>query len=97
MRNSKLSIQEIAELDETKRKETRKSGFSLMTIRDRGWSVIKNYLGNDVRIVWNTTREPWPGEAIDNIPNGMIRIDVPKGTKSILVDVEDLNKWTRWA
>lgn len=95
MRKSTLSAQEIAELDEMKRKQTRQSGLSLMPIRDRGQAPLKNYAGGKVTAYWNTHRELQDGEARREVPDGMFLIDA-NGT-TLAFNAEELKGLLRWA
>lgn len=94
-RQSKLSAQEVAELDETKQRETRNSGLSLMDIRDRGYAYIRDYSGGSVTMHWNVHRPLKNGEARRVIPDGKVLFT--KGDTEIVFDVEELNKSLRWA
>lgn len=93
MRQSKLKREEINELDEFKRQESRKSGFSLMSVRDRGWGRVG---GSDVVLEWHVPRDKRPaGVPYRNVPTGMVVLHI--GKESALINVEDLLKLTRWA
>lgn len=89
MRTSRLSAQEIAELDEANKKETRKQGFALMPIRDRGHARLSS--GADVR--WHTDKWTTQGNFMlrSTVPSGMFEID------GKLYDAEELRKYLRWA
>lgn len=87
MRKSSLSAQESNELDEINRQETRKTGFTLMEIRDRGWAR----LSNGSLLQWHTDRPPREYEARQSIRNGDILIDGKP------FNAEDLMKYLRWA
>lgn len=95
MRKSSLSEAEIADLDDSTRKETRKSGFDLMSERDRGWSVVHDEQGTRVAVLWNTKRKPQEGEAIRNIPEGKVVFESSEGT--LVFDIDQLKRAIRWA
>lgn len=100
MRKTTLSAQEIAEMDETKRKQTRNKGLKLMPVRDRG----KATLSNGITVRWHGVPTPHiigeaGGQRIEatdrHIPDGMFGI-VIKG-ETILFNAEELSKYLRWA
>lgn len=86
MRKTNLSAQEIAEMDDSQRVEARKSGYSLMSVRDRGNTV----LSNGVRIFWNI-RKPENYTHYRSVPVGTVELD------GKLYDAEELQKFLRWA
>ena len=84
MRKSTLSQQEIAELDEMKAKQTRGAGLSLMSVRDRGYTT----LSNGKRVHWHVRKGGWGNRSVQP---GTIVID------DVAYNVEELQKWIRWA
>lgn len=94
-RKSKLSAQEIAELDETKTREVRNLGLKMMPIRDIGSAQLSN--GKVVR--WHGKPTPIDYET----PHGAMTITeghVPSGTFEVdgtLYNAEELRKYLRWA
>lgn len=97
MRKSTLSEQEIAELDEFQKKETRAAGLALMPVRDRG--VAK--LSNGVTVYWNHPKrehEPVNGVTTYSTPrvaDGQFGISVDG--KLIVFNAEELMRHLRWA
>ncbi len=96
MRQSKFSAQEVAEMDETKQKQTRNNGFKLMSVRDLGYKK----LSNGASVLWHTDNPP------TDIQNGVevTQGTIPEGTfgirvdgQTILFDAEELQKYLRWA
>lgn len=92
MRNSKITAQEVeaAEIAADERRRSRNNGFSLMSVRDRGWTR----LNNGVVMLWPTDREPMPGEAITSVPKGKFVLVI--NGKSHLFDADDFQKSLRW-
>lgn len=86
MRKTKLSAEEIAELDENTQRETRKSGFSLMSVRDQGTTV----LSNGSRVYWHIAKPQYYSHH-RSVPDGTLEID------GKLFDAEELRKYLRWA
>lgn len=85
---SKYSAQQITEMEEVKQKDTRKSGFALMSTRDKGITTLSN--GVVVK---------WHGKDFEN-GSGATEHTVPAGTfmiNNILYDAEELRHWLRWA
>ncbi len=87
MRKSRLSQEEVAELDEFKRRDTRNSGYNLMSVRDRGWSR----LSNGSLLQWHTDSPLRECEARQSVYNGDLLIDGKAFT------AEELMKYLRWA
>lgn len=87
MRKSRLSAEESNQLDEINRQETRKTGFSLMEIRDRGHATLSN--GSVLH--WHVNRPLKEGEARQTVPDGDLLIDGKP------FDAEELMKVIRWA
>lgn len=89
MRQTTLSAGEVAEMDETKNREQRSSGFALMGSRDSG--AVK--LSNGILMNWHVskpdTRYPYrriePGTFILRI-NG----------KDHVFDADEFGKFLRW-
>lgn len=86
MRQTKLSAQEVAELDASKQADTRKSGFKLMSVRDQGNTM----LSNGSRVFWHIPK-PQGYTHYRSIPPGTFEID------GKLFDAEELQKVLRWA
>lgn len=102
MRQSTLSAAEIADRDESNKKETRKSGFSLMSVRDRGF----NTLSNGVTVCWNHPKYEGDVSVTDDglevstvykskVPNGKFGMQI--GRQFIEFDAEELMRHLRWA
>lgn len=92
---SSVSSEEIEQIEEATQKSNRKSGFALMSVRDRGWAYIQSINGQRIRTHWHVDREPEEYEVMRNVPPGhflMVTDDA-----EILVDAEQLRKWLRWA
>lgn len=87
MRKSTLSQEEVAELDAFNKGETRKSGFNLMSDRDKGYAKLTN--GSEVQ--WHVDRPLRNYEARLFVRPGNIIIDGKK------FNVDELMKYTRWA
>lgn len=87
MRKSKLSAQEVAELDAFNKGETRNSGFGLMSVRDKGYTT----LNNGSLLQWHTNRPLREGEARQSVGDGYILID------GKIFSAEELMRFTRWA
>lgn len=95
MRKSSLSDAEIADLDESTRRESRKSGFGLMSERDGGTKV----LSNGVRVFWN---HPTYKDGDDNfayirkakVPDNHLGIVIDG--KLIVFNGEELKRALRW-
>lgn len=87
MRKSRLSQEEVAELDEINRQDTRNSGFNLMSTRDRGGTM----LSNGVVVEWHVDRPLKEGEARTRIYPGDFIID------GKVYDSEELMKYLRWS
>lgn len=94
MRKSHLSASEIEaeELEEYNRKRTRKRGYSMMSVRDRGYSI----LNNGVKIVWPVAGE-WSEEqggiqtkSGTGVPTGHFKLD------GKLYDADDFRRFLRW-
>lgn len=97
MRKSKLSAAAIAEMDESQRRETRASGFRLMSVRDSG----RARLSNGISVFWHHPARELPevnGVTVmetARVPAGYFGIDVDG--KMIIFDGEELQKYLRWA
>lgn len=97
MRKSKYKAQEITEIEEAKRRETRSTGLKLMGTRDSG----RDRLSNGVVVRWHTDNPPsytvitdthGDIEVTENtIPEGMLMLG------DVLYDAEELRKALRWA
>lgn len=98
-RKSKLSAQEIAEIDETNRIQTRKTGFGLMSARDRGWDRVKSMSGHSSHVLWHSNRPLQDYEARRDVPEGMFLLDVviEGKTHTLAYDVDEFRKAIRWA
>jgi len=86
MRKTKLSQEEIAELDATKAREARNAGLKLLPVRDRGWAKLSNGLS----VHWNTK---YANPVL--VPDGDFGIMV--NGKVYRFDAEELRKYLRWA
>lgn len=84
MRKTTLSEQDIAEMDESKAKQVRGNGLSLMSIRDRGFTTLRN----GKKIYWNTSTS-YSGRKL--VQPGYVILD------GVSYDVDELQKWLRWA
>lgn len=93
MRKTKLSAQEIKELDDTNKRATRNTGLAMMSVRDQGQASLKNYNGGDVKVAWHTPH--FNNGVRRDIPDGMFVID-HKG-ETLAFDAEELQKVLRWA
>lgn len=102
MRKSRLSAGEVAELDAFNRSETRKSGFDLIPMRDRGYADLKK----GGRVHWHfkpREREPYyfPDStkvttySLPCVADGEFGVEV--GGKLVVFDSEELMKHLRWA
>jgi hypothetical protein len=85
LRKSKMSALELEEQE--LRKESRKKGYSMMDIRDRGWAK----LSNGSIIEWSVDRPLAEGEVRRRIEKGTVILDEK------LYDVDELLRWLRWA
>ncbi len=90
MRTSKQKAIEL-EQQEGVRAEHRKSGLSLMEIRDRGWARLTN----GTTILWPVDRELDENEARRFVPEGHFIIDT--GKEDFLFETDEVQKWIRWA
>lgn len=81
---STLSQQEIAELDEMKAKQTRGAGLSLMSVRDRGFTMLRN----GKKMHWHTKQGGWGNKMVQP---GYVLID------GVAYSAEELQKFLRWA
>jgi len=93
MRKSKLTAEEIeaAELAADNRKKSRRDGFSLMAVRDRGIAE----LSNGIVVRW-PHKTKWSDE-INGISTR--ETSIPEGTFMIdnkLYDVDELQRFLRW-
>jgi len=101
MRKTSLSQQEVAELDETKAKEARKSGLNLIPERDRGYHRLRN----GVMVYWNhPTREHQPSshngieivtKTTPRVAPGEFGIEVDG--RIIRFDADELRMYLRWS
>jgi len=90
MRKSTLTSQEVSEMDKM---NNRKSGYALMSIKDRGFAR----LSNSVVVRWNAPT-PWSEPSGDKLQTR--RSTIPDGTfeiNGILFNAEELRKFLRWA
>jgi len=89
MRQSKLTADEIqaAEKAADERRRSRDNGFSLMSIRDRGWVRLET----GQILEWHTDRPLYEGEARQHVPEGHIMIDAQ------LFNVDEFQKFLRWS
>lgn len=91
MRKSTLDPQEVLERDEFERTQYRKAGLDLMPVRDKGAAK----LSNGVIIAWHTDRPLDDGEARGYVPDGHFTLTM--NNRTLLFNVEEFNKYTRWA
>lgn len=93
MRKSKISSEDAyaAEVAAADRKEKRKTGFSMMSIRDKGYQR----LSNGVIMLWPTDRELEDGETITRVPDGKFVLIV--NGEYIPFDTDDFRQSLRWA
>lgn len=93
MRQSTQKVADIeeAELAADKRKVARGTGFSMMEIRDRGWSRFKNGVVMEWHVDPSKYRE---GVAYTHIPAGHFVLSIKD--QRILFDVDDFQKFLRW-
>jgi hypothetical protein len=98
MQKSKQTPEEIEAIERAadNRRISRNNGFSLMSVRDRGWVTISEMRTGEVNLFWHIDRPLVDGEVRVNVPPGMIRIDMG-GDKWLLFDAEELRKFLRWA
>lgn len=100
MRKTTYSEQEIAELDETRKKEARSSGLKLMPVRDRGMAR----LSNGITVRWHTSTPP---KVMYETKHGDITVIDPNVTDGdfviehehgrLIFNAEELRKYLRWA
>ena len=98
MRKTSLSNQEIAELDEFNKGQTRKSGLDLIPVKERGFAR----LSNGAKVYWHhTPRDSEPSQdgivtvASPRVPDNHFGIEY-KG-ELITFNSEELRRWLRWA
>lgn len=97
MRKTTYSEQEVAELDQFNKAQTRKGGVALIPVRDRG--VAK--LSNDVVVYWNhPARETEEVNGVSmvikpRVPDNHFGIEVDG--KMIVFNAEELMRYLRWA
>jgi len=97
MRKTSLSNQEIAELDEFNKGQTRKSGLDLIPVKERGFAQ----LSNGAKVYWHHT--PRDSEEV----NGIVTVATPRvpdnhfgiefNGELITFNSEELRRWLRWA
>lgn len=92
-RTSRLTAAEIeaAEKAADERRRSRSSGFSLMHDRDKGW----HWLSNGALLQWHTDRQPLEGEGITKVEPGKFLLTI--NGKTVEFDVDEFQKWLRWA
>lgn len=101
MTKSKLAPEVQAELDEYNHRQNRSHGYSLMSIRDRGWQELTN----GVIAHWNFPRRESEAityrgstyQTVENprVPNGHFGLEV--NGELVVFDAEELRKVLRWA
>lgn len=99
-RKTKLSAQEVSEMDEFKKSEFRKGGLNLISEKDRGWSVDYDATGRRVAILWHTDRKPDEGEAMRRVPEGQVVLEFEGksgGKEHVIFDADKLKRAIRWA
>lgn len=89
----KLSRDEILAIEKAKdeRQRNRRKGFSMMTVRDKGWAR----LSNGTAMLWHSEAPLKPGEVRRNIPEGSFVLVM--GGEERLFDAEEFRRWLRWA
>jgi len=97
MRQTNLSAAEIADMDDSKRREDRNRGLKAIPIRDRGYQKLSNGVG----FYWHH-----PKRESEEV-NGITTIATPKvpdnhfgveiDGKMTVFDAEEFRKWLRWA
>lgn len=97
MRQTTYSEQEVADLNEFNRQQTRKGGLDLIPVRDRG--VAK--LSNGATVYWHHPKRET--EEVNGV-SMVITAKVPDNHFGIVVDdkmitfnAEELRKYLRWA
>lgn len=96
MRKSKQSAAEIEqyEREEAGRVASRKKGFSMMEIRDRGNTTLRNLQGGSVTMHWHVDRELEEGEARRSVPDNIFVLE--QNGVTIALDAEEFRKYLRW-
>lgn len=87
-RTSKTTAAEIEAIEQTEanRIASRKTGLSLIEVRDRGWGRLRELSGSDVVLVWGVK---------DSLHKaGLFKLVVDK--KELILDGEEFRKWLRW-
>lgn len=102
MRNTKITAEEIeaTEVAAEARKQNRNQGFSMMSVRDQGYTKIRDLNGRGVALLWPTAREALEGEAFRRIPEGAFVMEFRGESgkmENLVFDAEELKKWLRWA
>lgn len=92
MRKSKLTPEEAqaAEQAADQRKSKRSQGFSLMSVRDRGWQELSN--GAVIEWPVDTPLEDFVPRRI--VPDGYFLLTL--GKESALFDADDFRRFLRW-
>lgn len=97
MRQSTYSQAEVADLDEFKRKETRKGGLDLIPVRDRG--VAR--LSNGTTVYWHhPKRETETVNGVSMVINPKVpdnHFGIEIDGKLVIFNAEELMKHLRWA
>jgi hypothetical protein len=96
MKTSKLSAQEIAELDEMNQQQARNKGLALMPVRDRG----KATLSNGVVVRWRGVKQPYQTFELNGQIWEISDQQVPEGIfiiNGVSFEAEELRKYLRWA
>lgn len=91
MRKTNLAPEEIAELDETKRKDFRKGGFELMKVRDRRYAKLRARYGSARDVVMR-----WEHNSDDHLFELQITPYGSKETTKVVLDAEEFQKFLRW-
>jgi hypothetical protein len=96
-RQTNLSAAEQADMDEMQQREHRSSGYSLMSVRDRGHAT----LSNGVTVCWHHPKyETQPVNGVSNIMNPKVAngdFGIMVDGKMITFNSEELQKFLRWA
>jgi len=97
MRKSKLTAQELeeSELAEHQQRQQRNGGFSIRSVRDRGWGhIIDKKSNHRCSILWHVDNRI-PGVYYSGVPAG--RIVLVSDGKEMVFNVDELQKLLRWA
>lgn len=101
MRKTTYSEQDVADLDEFNKAQTRKGGFALMPVRDRGYAE----LSNGAKVFWHHPKREQEEAEFDGVkvttyttpqvPDQHFGIEFEG--KLVTFNAEELRRWLRWA